>query len=217
MKPNLTTLRCLPIFSALTESDVIKIIDSSEFISFNKKAVIVKQNEASGHVYFILSGYVKVTRGGNLSVKSSVDDRRVKRRKEIALAVLGPGDVIGELATLTDLQRSASIVSISPCELLKIDNATFLKCVNDHPSVAMYVLKHLAKRLVTADLQIELFRAGVEARVYALIRNMKNIGLPQDLYPSNAEIARMVGATREMVSKVMRNIEKDDKKLSIVN
>jgi len=50
-------------------------------------------------------------------------------------------------------------------------------------------------------------KAPIDVRVVALLRNLREIGLPQELYPSNAEIARMVGASREAVSQVVQQFK----------
>jgi hypothetical protein len=70
-------------------------------------------------------------------------------------------------------------------------------------------MKYLASVVVESNQQLELLKSGVEARIINLLRHLEHIGLPLDSYPSNAEIGRMVGASRVMVSKVVQQMQKN--------
>lgn len=210
MSPNtsLLALRSFPAFEALAEPELMRLAQKMRLCSFPKRSTVLKQGEPSNHIYFLVSGFVKITRGGNVT-DTVKNEKRNRARKEIAIAILGPGNMLGELASLAETQRSASVIALSDCNFIQLEHTAFIECAERNPSVALFVMRYLAARLVESNRQIELLRSSVEARIAGLLRSLQKSGVPQEIFPSNAEIGRMVGASREMVSKVLHKISAD--------
>ncbi len=200
--PSLLALRSFPAFEELSDTELLRLAQKMRLCSYPKKSVVVRQGEPSNHIYFLVSGFVKITRGGSLDQPVS-EEHRSHQRKEVAIAILGPGHMLGELASLAETRRSASVITISDCNLIELEHTAFIECLERNPSVALFIIRYLAQRLVESNRQVELLRGNVETRIAGLFRKLENSGLPQDVFPSNAEIGRMVGASREMVSKVV--------------
>src|SRR5262245_41346209 len=70
---------------------------------------------------------------------------------ERILAILGSGAIVGELAVLDELPRSASVVALRDSELLFISKAQFNECANKHPKLYQHLLTLLASRLREAN------------------------------------------------------------------
>ncbi|HKU47484.1 MAG TPA: helix-turn-helix domain-containing protein, partial [Burkholderiales bacterium] len=126
-------------------------------------------------------------------------------------SILGPGEFFGEMGLIDDEPRSATVVTIEPCELLSIAKRDFKKSLAENPDMSMAVMRGLVKRLREADRKIgSLALLDVYGRVARLLLDMaENVDgekvvtkrLPKQ------DIAKMIGASREMVSRVMKDLQ----------
>jgi CRP/FNR family cyclic AMP-dependent transcriptional regulator len=149
-------------------------------------------------LYIILSGRLKV-------MMSDADG------KEVILSILGPGEFFGEMGLIDDNPRSASVVAIEPCELLAIMRRDFKKCMTDNVEMAMAVMRGLVRRLREADRKIgSLALLDVYGRVARLLLDMSETVDGQKMVTKRLpkqDIAKMIGASREMVSRVMKDLQ----------
>ena len=133
--------------------------------------------------------------------------------KEVILAILGPGEFFGEMSLIDDAPRSASVITVEPCDFISIQKDSFKAALASSPDMAMQIMRGLVRRLREADKKIEtLALLDVYGRVARVLldfseqvngeRVVKN-KLPRQ------EIAKMIGASREMVSRVMKGLEVD--------
>jgi CRP/FNR family cyclic AMP-dependent transcriptional regulator len=131
--------------------------------------------------------------------------------KEVILSILGPGEFFGEMGLIDDEPRSATVVTIEPCELLSIAKREFKKSLAENFDMSMAVMRGLVRRLREADRKIgSLALLDVYGRVARLLLDMaENVDgekvvtkrLPKQ------DIAKMIGASREMVSRVMKDLQ----------
>ena len=107
--------------------------------------------------------------------------------------------------------RSASVVTIEPCELLSVTKRDFKKCITENVEMSMTVMRGLVRRLREADRKIgSLAMLDVYGRVARLLLDMSDTVNGQKMVTnriSKQDIAKMVGASREMVSRVMKDLE----------
>ena len=131
--------------------------------------------------------------------------------REVILSVMGPHDFFGEMGILDDQPRWASVSTLEPCEMLRLSKAGFINCLKENADVAMLVIRNLVKRLREADRKIEsLALIDVSGRVVRLLVDMAQevdgkLVVPRT--PPKQEIARMIGASREMVSRVIKELQ----------
>jgi CRP/FNR family cyclic AMP-dependent transcriptional regulator len=166
--------------------------------SASRSTTIMAGGDATDSLYIVLSGRLKV-------MMSDSDG------KEVILSILGPGEFFGEMGLIDDEPRSASVVTIEPCELLSISKRDFKKCLSDNAEMSMAVMRGLVRRLREADRKIgSLALLDVYGRVARLLLDMaENVNgekvvtkrLPKQ------DIAKMIGASREMVSRVMKDLQ----------
>jgi len=204
--PSRAVLQNLPAFRALSTSEIDSLAGKTKLCSFPRKSLILTQGDPSDNIYFLISGYAKIVRGGTF-MKGMDQDKRKHPRKEVPLAIFGPGRIIGELASLANTTRSASAIALTDCTLAEISNTDFIDCCKRNPETAIYVMRYLASVVVESNQQLELMSSNVEARVIRLIRHLESIGLPSESFPTNAEIGRMVGASRPVISKIINEIQ----------
>ena len=205
-RPTSTTLRTSPLLAELSAATLERLALVAHWEGYNATETLVPQDEPSSSVYFVISGYVKVMRGNsptNRRTAPGAAERRLRLRPPVMLALLGPGDVAGEVALWLDNSGSPSIVALTPCQVIRFASADLGACVQQYPSFALAVARKMALRLSDADQQIELMRGDLEGRIHAILRHCRHIGLDVDRWLTKAEIARMVGATRVAVSQVM--------------
>jgi CRP-like cAMP-binding protein len=137
--------------------------------------------------------------------------------RERIVAIITPGAVVGDLAVIDGLPRSASVHAITDCELRRLSRAAFEQLAQEHPEIHRYLVKLLAARLRQADdIIASLAFLPVKARVaQALLSLAKNLGEKTDsgavLIPrmiNQADIAAMAGVARENTSRVLSEWER---------
>ena len=137
---------------------------------------------------------------------------------EQLLAILGPGDVVGEMALLDGRPRSASVSALRPCRLARIDRRDFDAFAERHPAVYRHMLALLSQRLRQANdvLAARSFLPLPGRVAVALLQLGDTFGkaLPDGRLlihykVSQSDLAAMVGAARENVSRILNGWKRD--------
>jgi CRP/FNR family cyclic AMP-dependent transcriptional regulator len=191
-------LRNVPLFAMLTESQLELLTSVVSRKSFSRGTTIIATGDTTDSLYVVISGRLKVM--------MSDDEGR-----EVILAILGPNEFFGEMGLLDDHPRSASVVTIEACELLSLAKRDFKKCLADNFEMTMTVMRGLVKRLREADRKIgSLALMDVYGRVARLLLEMADTVDGQKVVTkklAKQDIAKMIGASREMVSRVMKDLQ----------
>ena len=194
---NPSILKSVPLFSAFSDAQLTTLLNYVQHRSYPRNVFVIQAGEETDSLYVILSGKVKVL----------IPD---ENGREVILSMMGPHDFFGEMGILDDQPRSASVATLEPCELLRLSKAGFINCLKENSEVAMLVIRNLVRRLREADRKIEsLALIDVSGRVARLFMDMAEeidgrLVVPRA--PPKQEIARMVGASREMVSRVVKEL-----------
>lgn len=192
-------LRTMPIFESLSVERLVPIARVAVFRKFVRGAAILHAGDRTDFVYFILSGMLKVL----------VSD---EEGREVILSNLGPGEFFGEMGVLDDNPRSATVIASTPCELIVVSKTDFKRCLAENFDVSLYIMRNLVKRLRNADRKIEsLALIDVYGRVARLLLEMAEEDAEGQQVVlrkiSKQDIAKMIGASREMVSRVMKDLQ----------
>ena len=198
---NLDLIRRVPLFSDLTAGQSSILYASVDKKRFKRGENIVEQGKISGTLFMILSGKVRV-----LSQDA--------RGREVIMATLEVGDCIGELSLIDGEPHSATVRAEVQTDVLTLNRETFLRCLHENASMADAVMRGLVRRLRRADKQIEsLALMDVYGRVHTVLLEMAQPDAEGQLIlrqkVSRQDVAKMVGASREMVSRVMKHFEDD--------
>lgn len=207
--PSVATLRTCTLFNDLTEPQLTSLAQVSSWTSFKAGDTVVRQSAQPDRVFLVVAGFVKVLVGGDRQTevpRGAKGERRSGVRPEVMLALLGPGDMAGEIALLLDTGRSASLVALTPCQVVGVPGPAFMALMRQSAPLALAVSRKLAQRLVDANQATQLLHSPLEARVLAMLRHCERMGLDSQRWLSNAELARMVGASRVAVSQVMTRL-----------
>jgi CRP/FNR family cyclic AMP-dependent transcriptional regulator len=198
LEANKAFLKRVPLFSGLGERQLEKVAAGSVRRSFARGRMVVAEGEPSSALYILLAGRAKVQRSDS-------------EGKEVILAVLGSGECVGEMSLIDDAPRSASVITMESCEFMAINKETFLATLEENPQIALKIMKGLVKRLREADRKIEtLALLDVYGRVARVLldfsEEIDGERVVKGKLPRQ-EIAKMIGASREMVSRVMKGLE----------
>ncbi|HEX2824709.1 MAG TPA: cyclic nucleotide-binding domain-containing protein [Burkholderiales bacterium] len=195
LNPNI--LKNVPLFSSFTDHQLALLLPAVQHRRFPRGSYVIRAGEETDSLYIILAGKAKVL--------IPDDDGN-----EVILSVIGPNEFFGEMGLLDDQPRSASVETMEPCEMLRISRTAFLTCLKDNFDAALVIIRNLVKRLREADRKIEsLALIDVYGRVARLLIEMAQPVDGQwiiEKAPPKQEIARMIGASREMVSRVVKDL-----------
>jgi CRP/FNR family transcriptional regulator, cyclic AMP receptor protein len=198
MLSNLDLIRRVPLFSLLTTDQAQSIADSVVKRRFKRGELIVEQGTKSNALFILLNGRARV-----LTADS--------RGREVILAVLQPGDYVGEMSLIDNEPHSATVRAEVQTDMLVLGRNEFSRCLPDSSSLSYAILRGLVARLRNADRQIEsLALLDVYGRVARTLLDMseeeKGLKIIRGKV-SRQDMAKVVGASREMVSRVMKDLE----------
>jgi CRP-like cAMP-binding protein len=133
------------------------------------------------------------------------------RGREVILAVLEAGSYVGEMSLIDNEPHSATVRAEIQTDMLVLGRLEFSKCLPDTSELAYGILRGLVARLRAADRQIEsLALLDVYGRVARTLLDMaedvNGVQLIRNKV-SRQDMAKVVGASREMVSRVMKDLE----------
>jgi CRP-like cAMP-binding protein len=193
-------LKRVPLFAKLSDTQAISLIGSLEKQRYKRSDHIVDIGHKSNALYVIISGKARVV---------IISDKG----KEVILATLGVGDCIGEMSLLDDLPHSATVVADTQMDILILGRDAFSSCVMHNASLAVAVMQGLVDRLRRANQKIaSLAFVSVYGRVARLLLDSAEIDGSGQLIVSkkvsHAALSREIGASREMVSKALKEFEK---------
>lgn len=163
------------------------------------QTVFITEGDSGDSAFVILSGRVKV-------FASDADGA------EIVLNICGPGECIGDMA-LDGGPRSASVVTLDRVSCSVVSRDTLRKAVADNPDFALRLITTLIRRNRIATSKIKgLALQGVRERVHALLEGLAverdGIRIVGERL-SQTEIASRVGASRDMVGRVFKELQAD--------
>ncbi|HET8599009.1 MAG TPA: Crp/Fnr family transcriptional regulator [Segeticoccus sp.] len=191
-------LRRAPLFAALDDEAVADLLKSMTSTRMERGDVLFHEGDRGDRLYVIGEGKIKLGRRSN-------DGR------ENLVAILGPGEMFGELSLFDPGPRSTTATAIAETEMVALGNEDLQTFLRGRPEVAATMLAALAKRLRrTNDTLSDLVFTDVPGRVAkALLDLSDRFGRPVDggvLVPhdlTQEELAQLVGASRETVNKAL--------------
>ena len=201
MLTNLDLIRRVPLFALLAPAQAEALANAVEKRRFRRGELIVEQGKKQDALFILLAGRARVV----------VTDAKAR---EVILATLHPGDYIGEMSLIDQEPHSANVEAEVQTDALVLAGNDFTRCLLENSSTMSAVMKGLVQRLRSADRKIEsLALLGVYGRVANVLLDNgvpmpgpDNIRIIRDKI-SRQDIAKMVGASREMVSRVMKDFE----------
>jgi len=191
-------LQQVEIFQGLSEGELEALSASSSSRSFPKNTVVIHENDPADSLFVIESGKVKVYCSD-------------KNGKEFIMNTQSEGDYFGELALLDDSTRSASVRTVEKSSFCIIFKDDFNRVLDDHPKIARKLIRNLSQRVrkLTGDVK-SLALQDVYGRVANVLMELAeergdgSLFIPEKL--TQQDIADRVGASREMVARILKDL-----------
>ena len=195
---NPETLRSLPLFAPLTESQWTWLLPSLRERSVPARTCIVHAGEPAEGLYVLLSGKVRV-------VHEDTDGHAL-----IAGTLTG-NEFFGEMGLIDSTPCPASVHAIERSDVLFVPRQALLEALEANGAATMYMLKVSLERLCQAHHKMaNLALMNVHGRVArVLLEHGREANGDWLVEPGSEQIAAMVGASREMVSRVVRGMIRD--------
>jgi CRP-like cAMP-binding protein len=191
-------LRQAPLFNALDDEAAAALASSLGTIRLRRGEVLFHEGDTGDKLYIVAEGKVKLGR-------TSSDGR------ENLLAILGPGQMFGELSLFDPGPRSATVTAVTDVAFYSLSHDDLLRWLDGRPDVANGLLAQLASRLRRAnDVVSDLVFSDVPGRVAKALLDLADrfgrtaedgIHVHHDL--TQEELAQLVGASRETVNKAL--------------
>lgn len=187
-----------PLFSGLDVETSGALVATMKQLHLVRGDTLFHEGEPGDRLYVVRDGKIKLGRRSN-------DGR------ENLLAVLGPGEMFGELSLFDPGPRTATATVVADAEVLELGHGDLVKWLQDKPSVAQQLLQALARRLRrTNEALADLVFSDVPGRVAKALLDLstrfgekvdEGVRVAHDL--TQEELAQLVGASRETVNKAL--------------
>ncbi len=188
-------LENVSLFAAIPAHYLVQLEKLSVLRKYPKNTVLVTEGDESTHLYIL--------RKGTASAYLNNEDGR-----QVNLNYMHEGDYFGELSLLDGKPRSASVITVTECEIVLISKTSFHELLHVHPEFAMLMLTELTRRIrELTDSVKDMALLDVYGRVSSALEKLsddkKRIHSPKI---THQDIANMVGSSREMVSRIMKQL-----------
>ncbi len=188
----------VPLFSGLNEQELLQISQYANTRTYPKNTVIITEGDPAEMLYIIIKGKVKI----------SLND---EAGKEVVINCQGQGEYFGELALIDEAQRSASVMTMEASTFLVIGKQSFHDILAKHPNIALSLIRDLTLRVrLLTDNVKSLALLDVYGRVAKILLSMATehdgkLHIKDKL--TQQDIANRIGASREMVSRILKDLE----------
>ena len=191
----LKIFQTIPLFSTLSSADASAFAAITEEKEFSAGESLVRQAEATHAAYIIIEGFIKIY-------------RTTKEGKNVWLAMVGPGALVGELGLFDDNVRSATVEAMQPMKTLMVQQPHFIHFLSNHPHVSLVVLKYLANRIRIMNQRLEnITSRSLTERTELALRFLESFYPNGEINLSHEQLAEMLGATRPRVSEILEKLQ----------
>jgi CRP/FNR family transcriptional regulator, cyclic AMP receptor protein len=192
------------LFQVLRPEELDLVLAHAGMRRYPRNAILMRKGDPSTGMAVIVTGRVRV---GSADAEG----------REVTLTVLGPGEVLGEIALIDDEPRSADVVAIDECVALTVDRARFLHLLRGNVDLCLRLMRFLCTRLRRANAAMEeLALRDLPGRLGGvLLRLARDYGKPAtggtriELRLSQKDLGSLIGASREKVNRQLRRWEQE--------
>ncbi|WP_188150922.1 Crp/Fnr family transcriptional regulator [Teredinibacter waterburyi] len=188
-------LKDVALFADVPSNYIAELERLSVTRKYPKNTILVSEGDDTSHLFIIVTGKV--------SVFLSDEEGR-----QVILNYMGPGEYFGELSLLDNKPRSASVQTLTPCEIISVSRAQFQQLLREDPDFALVMIAELTRKVRSlTDSVRDLALLDVYGRVSAVLEKLsdENNRIHQPKL-THQDIGNMVGSSREMVSRIMRQL-----------
>jgi CRP-like cAMP-binding protein len=192
----------VPLFAGLESEQRELLLEHHRLLGLDKDQHVILEKEESQGLFVLRTGLLKVRCMG-LNGEESV------------LALLGPGEVCGEMACLNPMGlRSADVITLTPCSLLLLRATPFSSLLRGDPRLALALAQLQAQRLCDLHRRFRLLSADAPTRMLATLADLARKTAPGATATTaipplpHRELASLSGLARETVSRILSHLRK---------
>lgn len=190
--------RC-DLFAELDEGPLSRLAERARLVHAGDEQLLFSEGDTGDGLWIVVSGIVRVW----------ITDAE---GHALTLALQEPGDMLGEMSLIDGAPRSAFATALGETDLLFLDASEFRSVLMDEPSLALHLLSLLAERLRRGNAELrDLAYAPLRARLSRKLLDLalghaiaRGEGAVFNRVFSQAELAQMLGASREAVNRQLR-------------
>ena len=193
-------LREISPYDSLDDSDLESFARHATRRSYRKNTLVIHQGDETDSLYILLEGQMRVF----------IED---EQGRELTVRIVNAGDSFGELALLGEFPRSANVLAVNDCVVSVISRDSYLQLLRDCPQVSLSLIKTLAHMVrETTQEMTHIALSDVYGRLVHVLE--KHAEEEDDLRRvpkfTHREFASMIGSSRGMVSKILKELEKGE-------
>ena len=186
------------IFAGLPKEDVRAVLALARRSTYRRGEVVFHRHDPADALHLVTKGRFDVR------ITTSLGD-------EVALAIWGPGDFFGELAVITERDRTATVTALEPGETLVVRGSELRRLAHRHPSLDEVLVRLLAERVAfLSERLVEAYTVDAETRVVRRVLELGRVygGASPIVIPLiQDDVAALAGTSRATVNRVLRNAE----------
>jgi CRP/FNR family transcriptional regulator, cyclic AMP receptor protein len=187
------------IFAGIPADDVRAVLALARRATYRRGEVVFHRHDPANAVHLVTKGRFDVR------VATPLGD-------EIALAIRGPGETFGELAVMTEADRSATVTALEPGETLVVRGSELRRLAHRHPTLDEVLVRLLAERVAfLSERLVEAYTVDAETRVARRVVELGRLygSTPPIVIPLiQDDLAALAGTSRATVNRVLRGAEK---------
>jgi len=211
MTSHSNALREMKLFHGLSSSQLAEVERAVEYVTLPAAARVMNIDEVSQAVFIILEGTVKVYAGH-------------ENEGSVMLGMAGRGEVLGEISAFDGLGHSATVMTLEPVVLVRIDSQRFMEMIRAMPLLLENLTRLIIRRLRLSTVRIHLLATGdTKCRLARLLmgladqyhhshadshscsRTEEPVEIPLRL--RQADLAAMIGTARPHLNKVLQVLQ----------
>lgn len=146
LNDEVTMLKRIPLFSGVAPSKLKLLAFTSDRVNYGPGQILFRQGDEGDAAYVILSGTADVLVNAP--------------NGQIKVAELAPNSIVGEIAILCDVSRTATVTASSPIEALRIRKDHFLRLLREFPEMTIEIIRVLANRVSSTTAELIEARSG---------------------------------------------------------
>jgi CRP/FNR family cyclic AMP-dependent transcriptional regulator len=189
-------LKKIPLFEGLSEDELRALAERTAQRSFPKNAIVINEGDLSDSLYLIVAGKVKVYLGDESG-------------KELILDIKGPGQYFGEMV-LDEKARSATVMTLEPSQFATLSRSEFTAVLLKHPKIALQLVRNLIRvarglnENVRSLALLDVYGRVARVLIELAVEQDGKLVIPEKM--TQKDIANRVGASREMINRVLRDL-----------
>ena len=187
------------LFEGIPGDDVRAVLALARRSTYRRGEVVFHRHDPADSVHLIVKGRYDVR------VVTPLGDT-------ISLGIRGPGEAFGELAVMTDGERSATVTALERGETLVVRGSELRRLARRHPSVDEVLVRLLAERVAfLSERLVEAYTVGAETRVARRVLELARVFSsppPVTIPLIQEDIAALAGTSRATVNRVLRDAER---------